>query len=385
MWVAQAARNFSPPEGRRGLPHLAGPFSWPAGSRVFNLTPTSFYAVIAMGSMNPIPPSIPDPFHATNRYDALNAALVGPQLAALDWLMGRINYERTAFVPYHERQLKLDRMRQLLTRLGQPDAGMKIVHVAGTKGKGSTSAMIAGDAHRRRLPHGRLQLAAPGANRGAIRRRRPALHRRRTGRAGRSPASGRRRRWMKKPPPTATQPAGPPISKSPPRWRSLHFVERQVDAAVLEVGLGGRLDSTNVCLPAVSVITSISFDHMKQLGNTLAAIAREKAGIIKPGVPVVCGVTDAGAASSHRRNRPRSRLPTNSTRPRFHLRIPASRVVPDPGIISAQPRPRSAVRPPRPRLPKDTETRKQGGQERLMESPPLTLSPSPPLILHWGP
>jgi dihydrofolate synthase / folylpolyglutamate synthase len=73
----------------------------------------------------------------------------------------------------------------------------------------------------------------------------------------------------------------------------LHFVEQQVDAAVLEVGLGGRLDSTNVCLPAVSVITSISFDHMRQLGNTLAAIAREKAGIIKPGVPVVSGVIDA--------------------------------------------------------------------------------------------
>jgi dihydrofolate synthase/folylpolyglutamate synthase len=75
----------------------------------------------------------------------------------------------------------------------------------------------------------------------------------------------------------------------------LHFVERQVDVAVLEVGLGGRLDSTNVCLPAVSVITSISFDHMKQLGHTLASIAREKAGIIKPGVPVVCGVTEPEA------------------------------------------------------------------------------------------
>jgi dihydrofolate synthase/folylpolyglutamate synthase len=72
----------------------------------------------------------------------------------------------------------------------------------------------------------------------------------------------------------------------------VHFVEKQVDAAVLEVGLGGRLDSTNVCLPAVSVITSISFDHTKQLGNTLTAIAGEKAGIIKPGVPVVCGVTE---------------------------------------------------------------------------------------------
>src|SRR2546427_790714 len=67
----------------------------------------------------------------------------GRRDAALDWLMSRINYERTAFIPYQARQLKLDRMRQLLTRLGRPDAGMKIVHVAGTKGKGSTSAMIA--------------------------------------------------------------------------------------------------------------------------------------------------------------------------------------------------------------------------------------------------
>src|SRR4051812_2127796 len=63
--------------------------------------------------------------------------------AALDWLKSRINFERTPFVPYLSRQLKLDRMRQLLTRLGQPDVGMKIIHVAGTKGKGSTSAMVA--------------------------------------------------------------------------------------------------------------------------------------------------------------------------------------------------------------------------------------------------
>jgi dihydrofolate synthase/folylpolyglutamate synthase len=73
----------------------------------------------------------------------------------------------------------------------------------------------------------------------------------------------------------------------------LHFARSGVELAVLEVGLGGRLDSTNVCRPLVSVITSISFDHTKQLGNTLAAIAREKAGIIKPGIPVVSGVVAA--------------------------------------------------------------------------------------------
>jgi dihydrofolate synthase/folylpolyglutamate synthase len=60
-----------------------------------------------------------------------------------------------------------------------------------------------------------------------------------------------------------------------------------VDAAVIEVGLGGRLDATNVMLPKVSVITSLSYDHMAVLGDTLAQIAREKAGIIKPGVPVI--------------------------------------------------------------------------------------------------
>ena len=71
----------------------------------------------------------------------------------------------------------------------------------------------------------------------------------------------------------------------------LLFARTKIDLAVLEVGLGGRLDATNVCTPAVSVITSISFDHTRQLGDTLAAIAGEKAGIAKRGVPLVSGVT----------------------------------------------------------------------------------------------
>ncbi len=67
----------------------------------------------------------------------------------------------------------------------------------------------------------------------------------------------------------------------------LYFAQQKVDAAVFEVGLGGRLDATNVVTPKVSVITSLSYDHMAVLGNTLAQIAGEKAGIIKPGMPVV--------------------------------------------------------------------------------------------------
>jgi len=207
--------------------------------------------------------------------------------------MGRINYERTA-LPYQERQLKLDRMRQLLTRLGQPDAGLKIVHVAGTKGKGSTSAMIAAmltaagyrtglfsSPHLERIEE---RFAVDGEPCTAdelialVDRLKPVV------------------RVMDEEAASEGDPAGgPTYFDVTTAMALLHFVERGADGAILEVGLGGRLDSTNVCLPVVSVITSISFDHMKQLGNTLASIAREKAGIIKPGVPVVSGVTEPEA------------------------------------------------------------------------------------------
>ncbi len=215
----------------------------------------------------------------------------GARQLALEWLMGRINYERIAVIPYQERQLKLDCMRQLLTRLGQPDAGMKIIHVAGTKGKGSTSAMIA------------AVLTAAGYRTGLFSS--PHLERieERLAVDGQPCSSDEFVALVNRLIPIVRalddeaaadgDPTGGPTYFDITTAMSLvHFVERQADAAVLEVGLGGRLDSTNVCLPVVSVITSISFDHMRQLGNTLASIAREKAGIIKPGVPVICGVTD---------------------------------------------------------------------------------------------
>ena len=71
-----------------------------------------------------------------------------------------------------------------------------------------------------------------------------------------------------------------------------YFAEQKVDIAIIEVGLGGRLDCTNIITPVLSIITNISFDHTNLLGNTLEAIAREKAGVIKTGVPVVIGETD---------------------------------------------------------------------------------------------
>jgi dihydrofolate synthase/folylpolyglutamate synthase len=209
--------------------------------------------------------------------------------AALAYLLGRIDYERAFAVPYDDRAYKLDRMRDLLARLGHPSAKLPIVHVAGTKGKGSTSAMIAAmltatgrttglftSPHLDRLEErmrvdGRPCTGDELAQ--LVDRLRPAVE------AMDARAAG-----------TATPTLGPTYFELTTAMALMHFADRRVDAAVLEVGMGGRLDSTNVCHPLVSVITSISLDHTRQLGGTLAAIAREKAGIVKPGVPVVSGV-----------------------------------------------------------------------------------------------
>lgn len=208
-------------------------------------------------------------------------------LAALEFLYSRIDYERATAMPYGSRELKLDRMRDLLRRLDNPQDQLPIVHVAGTKGKGSTSAMIAAvltaagystglytSPHLDRLEERfRIdgQLCSETELAALTDRLRPVV-------AALDHEAH------------ATGETGPTYFELTTALGLLHFAARKVDAAVLEVGLGGRLDSTNVCLPRVTVITSISFDHMKQLGNTLQAIAREKAGIVKPGVPLISGV-----------------------------------------------------------------------------------------------
>ncbi len=215
---------------------------------------------------------------------------------AIDFLMGRINYERTPSLPYAERHLKLDRMRQLLTRLGKPDAGLPIVHVAGTKGKGSTSALIAkvlqaagyqtglfSSPHLHRIEE---RFAVDGQPCSAeelialVDQLRPIV------RAMDAEAMQRDRRGE------VGNDLRPTYFELTTALALMHFAQRQVDVALLEVGLGGRLDSTNVCMPVATVISSISLDHTKQLGNTLAKIAAEKAGIIKPGVPLLCGLME---------------------------------------------------------------------------------------------
>ena len=201
--------------------------------------------------------------------------------SALSYLFGRLNYERT---PAPRSSLRLDRMRQLLARLGNPLPHWPVIHIAGTKGKGSVAALLA------------AALSAAGY--------RTALYT--------SPHLSRLEERMQIDGQRCTeqqlveltqqaQAAAEPMDQAgeAPTFFELttaisllHFAQQRADLVVLETGLGGRLDSTNVCHPLVSVITSISYDHTRQLGSTLDRIAAEKCGIIKPGRPVISGVLD---------------------------------------------------------------------------------------------
>jgi dihydrofolate synthase/folylpolyglutamate synthase len=206
--------------------------------------------------------------------------MLSPEQARAFWY-GLVDYERRSPKPT---DLKLDRMRALLRRLGDPHRRLRVVHVAGSKGKGSTSAMLAAILERAGYRTGLF--TSPHLVRVEERFQvdgRPITDGELTELLGEVYDSvGGRPRDFK---------GGLTFFEVATAVGVLHFVRRRAEAAVLEVGLGGRLDSTNVCAPAVAVITSISLDHTQQLGDRVAAIAREKAGIVKPGRPVVSGAT----------------------------------------------------------------------------------------------
>ncbi len=194
---------------------------------------------------------------------------------SLDYLYRFVDFSLTRGFRYIPGQFDLGRMFQLMERLGNPQMKFPILHVAGTKGKGSVSAMCASAlkeaGYRVALytsPHlqdyaERIQVdGQPIAHADLV---------------------------------ALVEELKPSIEAIPAlttfeittALAFLYFSFQGVTAGVIEVGLGGRLDATNVVNPLVSVITSLSIDHTNVLGNTLEEIAFEKAGIIKPGAPVV--------------------------------------------------------------------------------------------------
>ena len=194
---------------------------------------------------------------------------------ALDYLYSFVDYSLKHSSELAKAEFNLDRMFALMEELGNPQAKYPMIHVAGTKGKGSVSALCASalqaEGYKVGLytsPHlldycERIQI-----NSGSITHEQMI---------------------------ELVEEIKPAVAKIPKLTTFeittaigfLAFAKQGCNAAVIEVGLGGRLDATNIVTPKVSVITSLSYDHMAVLGDTLAKIAGEKAGIIKQSVPVV--------------------------------------------------------------------------------------------------
>lgn len=204
---------------------------------------------------------------------------------ALTYLYSFVSYERKASWHYSHKTLNLERFRGFLARLGDPQYAVPAIHVAGSDGKGSVCAMLAS------------VLRAMGCKVGLYTS--PHLHniRERIQINGEWISESDFARWTAFLQETTRRYSPPPEGYSTffelmTARAFLHFQHERADYAVIETGLGGRLDATNVMHPLVTVITHISLEHTALLGDTLEAIADEKLGITRPDVPVIIGPQD---------------------------------------------------------------------------------------------
>jgi len=201
-------------------------------------------------------------------------------------LFERTDYEQEKRLRYNVTTFNLARMKKLLVLLGNPHSKIHTVHIAGTKGKGSTATMLGKmleangygvglytSPHLVHL-HERITVNSEMVSRSEMRELLNRVH-------------GPVEKMSKTDAPT--------FFEVMTALAFMHFVDKSVDIAVIETGLGGRLDSTNVIKPQVVGITSLSIDHQHQLGLTIDSIAEEKAGVFKRGVPVVTVQQDPAA------------------------------------------------------------------------------------------
>ena len=194
---------------------------------------------------------------------------------ALDYLYSHIDYSLQRVFRMSPERFDLERVRALLAALGDPQQAYPIIHIAGTKGKGSVAAFCAS------------ALQAAGYRVGLYSSPHLIEYTERIRVNFEEIPKAALVVWLEK--------YKPIIAKIPllttfeitTAMAYSYFAQEAVDVAVVEVGLGGRLDATNVIRPIVSIITSLSYDHAEILGDTLGKIAAEKAGIIKDGVAVV--------------------------------------------------------------------------------------------------
>lgn len=232
---------------------------------------------------------------------------------ATRYLDGLINRERTGDYVYS--RLDLRPIEALLDALGRPQEALSVLHVAGSKGKGSTCLLaesILGALGERvgtfTSPHleswiERFRIGGREVDEAslvaAVERVRPAVDALRDG-------------------PPETRPS---FFDATTAIAFVLFAEARVDRALIEVGLGGRLDSTNVVRPAVTCITSIELEHTDKLGSTEAAIAGEKAGILKPGVRAIVGALRPEAAEVVRKRAETVGAPVWTLGDQFEVRV----------------------------------------------------------------
>lgn len=195
----------------------------------------------------------------------------------LDWLFSQLPmYQRQGQAAY---KANLDNTLALDEYFNHPHTHFKTIHVAGTNGKGSVSHMLAS------------VLQEAGYKTGLYTSPHLKDFRERIKINGKMVSKQYVVDFIQNNQELFTR-LRPSFFEMTVAMAFKYFADQQVDIAIVEVGLGGRLDSTNIITPLASVITNISFDHMALLGNTLEAIASEKAGIIKPGIPTIIGTRD---------------------------------------------------------------------------------------------
>ncbi|MGO9309028.1 MAG: bifunctional folylpolyglutamate synthase/dihydrofolate synthase [Spirochaetia bacterium] len=225
----------------------------------------------------------------------MRGALTAPE-DVFSWVESFTNLER-GNLPFDKRTYRLDRMRRLLGMFDDPDRELSAIHVAGTKGKGSTAALIAS------------VLRAAGNRTGLYTSPHVYSPFERISLSGQAPRNDLLVRVgsQVKAALDALPAEGMPGHFAPTTFELytllalLYFRDAGCAHVVIEVGIGGRLDATNVITPVVSVITPLDLEHTDVLGDTLEKIAGEKAGIIKPGVPAFIGLQPPGTKEVFRK------------------------------------------------------------------------------------
>jgi dihydrofolate synthase/folylpolyglutamate synthase len=197
---------------------------------------------------------------------------------AILYLFDRTDYEKEKHLRYNVDTFNLRRMEKLLALLGNPHKKIDTVHIAGTKGKGSTATMLA-----KMLEANGYKVGLYTSPHVVELRERIAVNSQMISKMDMLALLNR----IHKPVEQVAKTDKPTFFEIMTALAFMHFADAKIDIAVIETGMGGRLDSTNVIKPKVVGITSLSIDHQRQLGETIDKIAMEKAGVFKPGIPIV--------------------------------------------------------------------------------------------------